>query len=77
MSTIVIDAELKEKLIAAGGTVTLSDPAGKRLGRFVPSLELFDIPELDLTPEELERALSPDCKTYTTQEVLAYCKGKE
>ena len=75
MPTIVIDADLKEKLIAAGGMVTFSDPTGRHLGRFVPSLELFDIPDLDLTPEELERALSPVCKTYTTQEVLARLRG--
>jgi hypothetical protein len=73
---MVIDAGLKEKLIAAGQDVTFVDDSGKKLGRFIPSLELLDIPELDLTPEQLARALSPDCETYTTQEVLAYCKSK-
>ena len=76
MPNILIDAALKEKLIAAGQAVTFVDESGAKLGRFNPSLALFGYDDLDLTPEQLEHALSPECKTYSTQEVLAYCKGR-
>jgi hypothetical protein len=76
MPDIVIDAGLKEKLLAVGGPVILADESGRKLGRFVPDRTPDGLPALELTPEELARRLSPDCQTYTTQEVLAYCKGK-
>jgi hypothetical protein len=76
MPDIVIDARLKEKLLAAGGPVVIADESGKKIGRFVPDRNPDGLPALELTPEELARRLAPDCKTYTTQEVLAYCKGK-
>jgi hypothetical protein len=74
---IVIDAAMKEKLLAAGGSADLYDEAGQFLGRFVirndPSL--CERPELDISEEELRRRLAPDAKTYTTAEVLAYLRS--
>jgi hypothetical protein len=71
MGVIVVTGELKDKLSAVFSETELRDEAGRVLGRFVPAY----IPELDMTPEELAAALSPDAKTYTTAEVLAYVKG--
>lgn len=76
MTQIKIDAGLKAKLIAAGGAVTFTDETGRKVGQFVPSPALFESTELTLRPEELARRLAPDCKTYSTAEVLAYCKEK-
>jgi hypothetical protein len=74
---IVLDTALKEKLLAAGGSADLYDESGQFLGRFVirddPSL--YERPELDISEEELKRLLSPDAKTYTTAEVLAYLRS--
>jgi hypothetical protein len=71
MSVIVISGDLREQLLAASGEAELRDESGRVLGKFVP----VAIPELDMTPEEIEAAMSPDRKTYTTAEVLAYVKG--
>lgn len=77
MSVIVIDAALKEKLLAAGGTAELRDEAGNRIGRFLRSEEVvsFERAELGLSDEELARRLAPNAKTYTTSEVLDHLRG--
>jgi hypothetical protein len=72
MSIIVVRGELRAQLLAATTESELRDEDGTVLGRFVPPLK---IPDLDLTEEELASLLAPDRKTYTTAEVLAYCKG--
>ena len=78
MSQIVVDAALRDKLIAAAGGAELRDEQGRMLGRFVPDLDpaLFHVPEIGLSPEELARRLAPDAKTYTTEEVMAYLRSR-
>ena len=75
MTTIVVDAATRAKLVSATAEAEVRDEDGNLIGRFVPIQA--DLDELDhgLTPEELERSLSPDCKTYTTAEVLAHLRG--
>jgi hypothetical protein len=77
MSGIIVDAVLREKLLGAIGGAELRDEQGRKLGRFVPEYDpsLFEIPDLDLSEEELARRLAPDAKTYTTAEVLAHLRS--
>jgi hypothetical protein len=74
MSQITVDAELRDKLLGAFSETELRDDKGRLLGRFTPSPDpsFFVIPGLDLPPEEVARRLSPDAKTYSTDEVLAH-----
>jgi hypothetical protein len=37
MTTVIVDADLASKLLAASGYVVLCDPSGKRLGHFNPA----------------------------------------
>jgi len=79
MSEVVVDAATAEKLLAADEAV-LKDASGRVLGRF-RSEELrllYESPEAQdhgMSPEELARALAPDAKTYTTEEVLAHLRS--
>jgi hypothetical protein len=73
MNVIVISGPLREQLMSVDGTVELRDEEGNLLGCFIPPQ--LEIPELDLTEEEIARRLAPDAKTYTTAEVLAHMKG--
>jgi hypothetical protein len=75
MTTIVVDAAMRAKLVSATSVAEVRDEDGTLIGRFVPVRE--DVGELDhgLTPQELEQSLSPDCKTYSTAEVLAHLRG--
>ena len=78
MSVIVVDAAMKAKLLAASGLVELRDENGALLARAEIDLTdpaLYERPELDISEEEVARRLAPDAVTYTTEEVLAYCKG--
>ncbi len=77
MSQITVDAELRDKLLGALTETELRDDKGRLLGKFVPSpdLSFFLIPGLDLPPEEVMRRLSPDAKTYTTEEVLDHLRS--
>ena len=76
MTTIVVDAAMRAKLVSATSEAEVRDEDGNLIGRFLPA-ETPDAEELDhgLSPEELARRLSPDCKTFTTAEVLAHLRG--
>ena len=77
MSQITVDSELRDKLLGTFSEIELRDDQGRLLGKFVPSPDpaFFEIPGLDLPPEEVARRLSPDAKTYTTEEVLAHLRS--
>jgi hypothetical protein len=77
MSTIVLDKTLWDRLVAAGGVADVRDDAGTLLGRVVAveSRDAYEEPELGIGEEELSRRLSPECKTYTTAEVLTHVRG--
>lgn len=74
MSTIVVPDEYAQEFRQAKEETELRDRHGNLVGRFIPSR-----PELPLhhglTDEEFASRLSPDAKTYTTAEVIAYLKG--
>jgi hypothetical protein len=71
MSTIVVDATLKEKLLAIGAA-ELRDEAGNVLGRFVPDEVIPE--DSDISYEEMERRANSDGPKYTTAEVLAHLR---
>jgi hypothetical protein len=77
MSSIIVDAALRDKLLTANSEAELRDEQGRLLGKFVPTPDLtfFEIPGLDLPPEEVRRRLAPDAKTHTTAEVLEYLRS--
>jgi hypothetical protein len=75
MTTIVVDAALRSKLVAAGRVAEFRDEAGELIGRFIPAGYSGDEPDLGISDAELQRRLAPDCKTYSTAEVLAHLRG--
>jgi hypothetical protein len=77
MSTIVVDAALRDRLLAASAEAEIRDEQGRKLGRFIPEInpEQFTVPGLDLSPAELARRRAPDAKTYTTAEVLDHLRS--
>ena len=77
MRHIIVDATARALLLGAVAETELRDEHGHRLGRFVPDFDraLYDIREIGLSPEELDRRRAPDAKTYTTADVLAHLRG--
>jgi|tagenome__1003787_1003787.scaffolds.fasta_scaffold14435239_1 hypothetical protein len=77
MSPIVVDAALRDRLLASGAETEICDEQGRKLGRFVPEFDpaLFKVPEIGLSAEELARRLAPDTKTYSTEEVMEYLRS--
>ena len=78
MPECVVDAATAAKLLSARATLVVKDATGRVLGRFTPDdLAAMYAATQDhgLTPEELERRLAPDAKTYTTAEVLAHLRS--
>ncbi|HKB41373.1 MAG TPA: hypothetical protein VKD72_33415 [Gemmataceae bacterium] len=73
MTVIVVPSPLREQLMVLKEGAELRDEKGELLGRFVPPA--YEVPELDLTEEEIASLLAPERKTYTTAEVLEYLKG--
>lgn len=76
MSTVVVGADVRDKLLAAG-VADVCDEAGNLLGRFVreEDMKLFDHPPLGISIEELNRRSASDAKGYTTAEVLEHLRG--
>lgn len=72
MTTILADAALRDKLLGATGIAEIRDEAGDLIGRFLPAGHPDEEIKIALGQEELERRLSPNCKTYTTAEILAH-----
>ena len=68
MTTIVVDDDTREKLLAARDTVEFRDRQGRLLGRlpveFIPAVET-DFP----SDEELDRRMRED-RSYTPEEVI-------
>lgn len=78
MSQITVDAATRDQLLGTFAETEIRDDQGRLLGRFVPAPDpaFFQIPGLDLPPEEVARRLSSEAKTYTTEEVLAYARSR-
>jgi hypothetical protein len=76
MTRIMIDREMRDKLLNVIEPVELCDASGKVLGRFLPSLDpsLYTGLEPRISREELQRRMKNKGETYTTQEVLRHLK---
>lgn len=68
MVTIVVDAAVRDKLLAAADSqVELRDESGRVIGKYLPTK--FEYPELDVSTEELDRRMREE-RTYTAAEVM-------
>jgi hypothetical protein len=79
MSRIIIDAATATRLGEIEQVVELCDPAGRVLGRFLPTFDMSEWEPItpDVSEEELDRREKSAEKRYTTEEVLTYLKGLE
>lgn len=70
MSAVTIDAQTREKLLAAGGNVELRDDSGELIGRFVKYTRVgkYIIEGEMPSDEELDRR-SNEGRTFTAAEV--------
>lgn len=80
MSTVVLDAATREKLLAAGGEVVFLDESGHVLGVYKKAPNLDDLKKLVVdgewpTDDELDRIERAGGPTYTTAQVLTYLRG--
>jgi hypothetical protein len=75
MTKVTVDAELRKKLLYFKTPLELCDEAGQVIARLTPSTPWNDPDNwVELTPpvseDELQRRMSSDEPTYTTQELL-------
>jgi len=71
MSTVVVDAAFREKLLAVGSGAELRDESGQLLGRFVAAspAELYEIEGPEVSDEELDRRERED-PSFTADQVM-------
>ena len=76
MSTVVVDAALRDKLLAVGKAAELRDESGQLLGRFVAAspADLYEIEGPEVSDEELERSVREDPR-YTPEQVMERLRG--
>ena len=74
MTRIILDADLRNKLLNLSQPLELCDESGRVLARLLPAIDSFAYEGLEpqITKEELQRRKQHKGKTYTTAEVLAY-----
>ena len=75
MKRITVDDDLKEKLLGFDEDIELCDQEGYVLARVKPSTPWNDpdnwvLLTPEITPEEIQRRLTTDEPTFTTQEVI-------
>jgi hypothetical protein len=77
MTRVVLDAELRSKLLNLSQPLELCDESGRILARVTPSIDPAEYGPLEpqITREELDRRIRNKGKTYTTQEVLAHLES--
>lgn len=73
MSELILPETVAAQLQSFSHPVHLCDPSGKRLGRFVPQMDLseYEIVGPDPTEEEL-CAIEQSTEWYSTDEVLGH-----
>jgi hypothetical protein len=73
MSELIVPETIAAQLQGMVHPIHLCDPSGKRLGRFVPELDLseYEIAGPDPTEEEL-REIEQSTEWYSTAEVLEH-----
>jgi len=71
MSTIVVDAAMRAKLLAAGDLAEIRDESGQVIGRFLAAPPpVIYVMEGELpSDEEIDRRLRED-RSFTTEEVM-------
>jgi hypothetical protein len=77
MPNIVVNAELRAKLLAAEGVAVLRDEAGNVIGRFVPQshdLAAAKYEADNVTDEELDRRERED-RRFTAEQVRERLRG--
>jgi hypothetical protein len=77
MTRIVIDADMRHKLLGLNQRVELCDESGRVLARVVPTLDPSEYEDLEpqISEEEMRRRVEHRGRTYTTAEVLAYLES--
>jgi hypothetical protein len=74
MTRVVLDADLRGKLLNLSEPLELCDESGRVLAKVTPILDPSEYGPLDpqISREELERRIRSRSKTYNTEEVLAH-----
>lgn len=68
MVTIVVDAAIRDKLLAAADSqVELRDESGRVIGKYCPTK--VEYPDLDVSTEELDRRMR-ESPRYTAEQVM-------
>lgn len=72
MTRVVLDAELKERLLGLSQPVELCDDSGRVLGRVFPTVDLsqYEPWEPPFDEAELRRREQSGAQRYTTAQVL-------
>ena len=78
MTRIVIDAELRKKLLDLKEPLELTDEEGKLLGQFTPAFDPSEWEPLEpqISEEELQRRENSNERRYTTAEVLSFLQAR-
>ena len=73
MTRIILEPEVRQKLLNLKQPLELCDDSGKVLARVLPVLDHSEYYDLDpkISKEEFRRRIQNKGKTYTTAEVLA------
>ena len=76
MSDFVLPGSIASQLQGLGHPVPLFDPSGKKVGTFVPDIDLskYDIVGREPTEEEL-RAAEESTEWFTTEQVLRHLES--
>jgi hypothetical protein len=74
MTPLIVDPDLRKKLLDLSQPLELCDESGRVLARVLPTLDpsLYEGLQPQISPEELEHRKRNKGKTYTTAEVLAH-----
>jgi hypothetical protein len=70
MKTIVVDASLRDQLLAAGEVAELKDASGRVLGRFVAVPPAVYVVEGELPSEEELDRRTRESRRFTTDQVI-------
>lgn len=76
MTRVVVDAELRSKLLDLTQRLEICDEAGKVLARLEPVIDMSEWEPVgpEVSDEEIERRLQSNERRYTTAEVLEHLR---
>ena len=75
MKQIVLDDDLRRKLLNLTEPLELCDENGKAVGRLMPIKKVYGPLEPQISEEEIERRSKSNEKRYTTAEVFKYLES--